>query len=162
MPKTDKPVKALRYRSYFWLMDIATPAVIMTVGLPALDSLTGIDVRSVMPPPVWFVLNAFALIFGLCLPTFLMCARFLRDDYVEALWRRSVAVLAYVMAITPIAALSINWILYLALGQPERVPDFLRWAFAKVEIYSVILNVSGFYIMIFVAIFQFLRWRDTR
>lgn len=162
MTKTDQPLKAIRYRSYFWLMDIATPAVLITVGLPALDSLTGIDVRTFMPAPVWIAMNAYALVCGLVLPTFLMCAKFLRDDYVEALWRRSVAVLAYVTAVTPIAALSINWILYFALGQPERVPDFLRWAFAKVEVYSVILNVSGFYIMIFIAIFQFLRWRDAR
>lgn len=160
---TEKPQKTreFRYRLYFWLMDACLVGVAIGSLDAILDSGFGIHqfgLTDAQVLPIAFFVNLFSFI----VPVFLMIAKFMRDEYADQLWRRSVVVLAYVTAILPLAVLIVENIAFFALGQPEKAPSWLRWWVDEVPLRLAVLQIWQSYILIFVAIFQFLRWRDSR
>ena len=157
-----KPDKQGRYRAYFMLMNASLAALVYS-GLELLvDRLTGFDPQDYMSTPVAVIFYTPLLVLMFLVPMFLICARFMRDEYAEQLWRRTSVVLAYGTAIFPLAFFVGEWSLYFALGQPEKAPSILRWSKTEIEWGSAILYVWLGYMMVFVLIFQFLRWRDSR
>lgn len=160
---TEKPQKTreFRYRLYFWLMDACLVGVAIGSLDAILDSGFGIHqfgLTDAQVLPIAFFVNLFSFI----VPVFLMIAKFMRDEYADQLWRRSVVVLAYVTATVPLALLLTEHIAYFALGQPEDPPVWLEWWTIKLSWGLAIVSIWKSYLLIFVAIFQFLRWRDAR
>lgn len=163
---TSKSGDALRYRAYLWLMNLAlvvTFAWILeiivrrTTGVPALG-LTG---------TADFIAFLIVQICSFILPFFLMLFRFMRDDYTEMLWKRSVVVLAYVVAILPIAGAAIAW--GAELGLPKDSAAYASWrsfyepfkAPGAPAVY-VVSMAWKYYMSAFIIIFQILRWQDSR
>lgn len=159
MTEKTKKTREFRYRLYFWLMDACFVfAVIGTIDFVLARTLLD---GQVAPP--WYVpFGIVVLFFNVLLTPFLVVARFMRDEYAEQLWRRTVGVLAYVVAVTPFLFVILSAGTYFALGQPERPPVWLAWAFSATQWSHAVTAAWIGYLMIFVAIFQFLRWRDAR
>ena len=157
-----KPGK-LRYRLYFWLMNLCL--VLGPVGyLLWLTEPYGPD-----NAPAWYVaLFLTTNIFLGYMSLFLMLAKFMRDDYAEGLWRRTLVVMAYCAAIVPPILFSGPWILFAILGgDGTLLPDFyvaFEEAFYESSFApsSVVVRVWLTFMVSFVVIFQFLRWRDSR
>lgn len=162
MQMSQKSRKALRYRAYFWLMNASLVAVIYG----AIELIIGVafafDVSDLMPEPMRAVFLAYVALFLLVVPVVLICAKFMRDEYCEQLWKRSFVVLAYLTAIAPLIYLAAYWSLFYALGQPKPLPPFLAWPEQKVNLGPAIYIPWVGYMMMFVVVFQILRWRDSR
>lgn len=162
MQSTGKIDRQFRYRAYFWLMNASFFAIVYSFVELLVGRMTGFDPQDYMPTFAVPIFYGPLLVFMFLVPMFLICARFMRDEYSEQLWRRTSVVLAYATAITPLVFFVSEWCLYFALGQPEKAPFVMRWSKAEVEWGNAILQVWLGYMMVFVAIFQFLRWRDSR
>jgi hypothetical protein len=162
MPKTDKPLKAIRYRSYFWLMDFSAAVMALFIGLLIGDMIIDQDLMEVLPHPLIVPFAVVSQIVGMIILPFLICAEFMRDDYSDALWRRSVAVLAYATATIPLAIFAVTSIYYLGVGKLSEGPPLIQWVTYKVSVFTALIDIWCSYMALFVAIFQFLRWRDAR
>ena len=153
----------LRHRVYFRLMD----ASLFFAALGLLDWF--VDLYEDGNYPAWYlILGSITLAFNGFVPLFLMVAKFMRDEYAEGLWRRSLVVLAYGMAIVPPILIVAPWATYVFVGgDPSARPDW-DVAFQKalydndVKPYFVIGKVWLTFMLMFVGVFQFLRWRDSR
>jgi hypothetical protein len=158
--------EGLRFRAYFWLLNLSL--VFALIGVAEVVTALFIEQRG-------FGLegtanSVAALIVGLlswCVPFFLMLARFMRDDYTEALWKRTVVALAYAVAVAPMAFFVFAW--GCELGLPKDGATYAAWR----RIYEpftapgqrgdvIVSTVWQIYTWLFVFIFQFMRWQDSR
>lgn len=162
MPKTDKPSKAIRYRSYFWLMNFSAVVMALFMCIVLADMIVDEDLTEILPYPLTVSMIVVFQIVGIIILPFLICAKFMRDDYSDALWRRSVTVLAYASATIPLAIFATTQIYYLGVGALSKGPPLIRWVTNKVTVDFAMINIWISYMILFVAIFQFLRWRDAR
>ncbi|MDC8753255.1 hypothetical protein OIK40_01210 [Erythrobacter sp. sf7] len=162
MQMSERSRKALRYRAYFWLMDASLVAVAYAAIEPIISYFFDYDISTVLPEPVRAVFLAFVTFFILVVPVILICAKFMRDEYCEQLWKRSFVVMAYLTALAPLIYMVVYWSLFYALGQPKPLPPILAWPFREVTMGPAIYIAWIGYMMVFVALFQFLRWRDAR
>lgn len=149
----------LRHRLYFWLMDAALVVAVLVWANYIVLLTTGINgfglpvaLQYVLAIPLWPLFTV--------VPIFLLLAKFMRDEYSEQLWRRTLVVLGYAAAIMPPALVIIAWAVFYASGQPEDVPAAFAWTVAEVSWGYAIWGAWTFYMQLFVVIFQFLRWRD--
>lgn len=161
MQMSDKSRKALRYRAYFWLMNASLVAVIYGAIELNIELVYGYDISELLPEPARSVFGAYVAFFVLVIPVFLICTKFMRDEYCEQLWKRSFVVLAYMTAIAPLTYLAAYWSLFYALGQPKPLPPYLKLE-QDVALGFAIFFPWVSYMMTFVLVFQFLRWKDTR
>lgn len=162
MQISEKSRKALRYRAYFWLMNASLVAVVYGAIELGIELTYDYDISELLPEPIRSVFGAYVAFFVLVVPVFLICARFMRDEYCEQLWKRSFVVLAYITAIAPLTYLAAYWSLFYALGQPKPLPPFLAWPEQEVAMGFAVFFPWISYMMAFVIVFQFLRWRDAR
>lgn len=160
-PATERG--ALRYRLYFWLMDICL--FFAAVGL--ID--WWFDIYEDGEWPLWYsIVGLVVIVFNGFVPLLLMVASFMRDDYAEGLWKRSLVVMAYGAAVVPPILILGPWMLYFILGgdgslRPEWYLAYEEAIYhTKVEPYTVIGKVWLTFMLLFVGVFQFLRWRDSR
>jgi hypothetical protein len=156
------PAKDLRYRAYYWLMDASTVAVIYSGFEPAAKHLFGFGIDQILPPLVITILIPIIAFFMLAVPMFLICARFMRDEYTEQLWKRTFVVLAYVVALLPFAYLIVYWSGTYALGHPKDPPLLLSWPELNMTMGTAVYATWIGYMILFVITFQFLRWKDSR
>ena len=163
MTDAETSTDPLRHRMYFWLMNVCL--FFAAAGL--VDGF--IDPYDMDDAPAWYVaIGAVVLIFNGFVPLFLMVAKFMRDDYAEALWRRSLVVVAYGAAVVPPILIIGPWLLYYVLGGDGSLrPEFyiaFEEAFydSDVKPYFVVGKVWLTFMLLFVGVFQFLRWRDSR
>jgi len=161
MTDTKTAKGPLRYRLYFWLMDAALIAAIVVWANYIVLLATGINgfglplvLQYVLAIPLWPLFTV--------VPIFLLLAKFMRDEYAELLWRRTVVVLAYALAIIPLAIVLFAWAIFYATGQPEDPPAAFAWTVAEVTWGYAIWAAWTFFMQLFVFIFQFIRWRDSR
>jgi hypothetical protein len=162
MPNSDKPLKAKRYRIYFWLMDFSTAVMALLASLLIAEYFVGPDIHDIVPPTIYLINAATFQIVGLIILPFLICAKFLRDDYLDALWHRSVTILAYSIALIVFAAFWISSIYYFTVGPISQGPQFISWLAAETKWGEAIVEIWISYMILFVAIFQVLRWKDSR
>lgn len=155
--------EGLRYRLYFWLMNVCL--FFAAAGL--IDWL--VDPFEAGEWPVWYIaFAAIVLPFNTLVPLFLMVAKFMRDDYAESLWRRSLVVMAYGVAVVPALIFAIPWILYLSfsalgLAAPPGYREFYEFMVVRQFGANVVLYKAWLtFMLLFVGVFQFLRWRDSR
>lgn len=162
MQMSGNQTKDLRYRAYYWLMDASTIAVLYSWFEPAADYLFDFSIEQIFPATALDVIVPLIAFFLLAVPMFLICARFMRDEYTEQLWKRTFVVLAYVVALLPFAYLAFYWSTIYALGKPAELPPALAWPELKVTMGTAVYMAWIGYMMGFVVIFQLLRWKDAR
>lgn len=154
-----------RYRVYFWLMDLSLFFTgIFWISL-FLDGAFGIDI---MPAgSLWGGLIGIPTILGVTiLPTFLILARFMRDEYAELLWKRAAIIMAYILAASPL----VLWVLAWAgtLLEPDHGVIFEIYRDSYTALYDgargteILDKAWVFFLVLFVIVFQFLRWKDSR
>lgn len=111
---------------------------------------------------VYWIIGAPVLFFLSIVAPFLVVASFMRDDYAESLWRRSVAVLTFGAATIPALFLVITWPLYFLL-EPSRSPfymayfSFFEFIDREQEVRETLMMTWLAFNVSFVAIFEFLR-----
>jgi small-conductance mechanosensitive channel len=164
MQLTGKADRQFRYRAYFWLMNASSAAILYSFIELALARLTGFDPEDHVPQLVIGIFYGLAAIFMFFVPMFLICARFMRDEYAEQLWRRTAVVLAYATAAIPLVCFILAWGWYFATGHTDakQVHWTLRWLADDIKWGDALMIVWLGYMMVFVMLFQILRWRDSR
>ena len=171
MDKAQTSKGRLRFRLYYRLMDVCLAFAVLT----AVDWILS-PYNSPKDAPVWYIiLGVVALTFTFAVPFFLIVARFMRDDYAETLWRRSLVVMAYGAAIVPVVILVAAWAVYyivllgtdptapLDASQSVTAPHYIDGFFFDEEPkVRTMIALWQTFVLSFVTIFQFLRWRDSR
>lgn len=171
MNDTSSTKTKLRYRAYFWLMNIC-----LFFGFFGLiDYIVSPYDKPEDAPTVYLIFAIVTLFFNFLVPLFLVFSGFMRDDYAEGLWKRSLAVMGYCAAIGPLFLFLGAWVAYfiaLKITHPEApldgsialdAPDYIDWFFKpEVSPRTVLMWMWQIFLLLFVAIFQFLRWRDSR
>lgn len=163
---TAKHQGKLRYRAYIWLMNLAlivTFAWMLEVVVRKTWGIAGLGLTGTADAIAFLVVQICSFV----LPFFLMLFRFMRDDYTEMLWKRSVVVLAYMVAIFPIFSALVAW--GMELGLPKDGNAYAAWRTmyepfksASAPADYVVSMAWKYYMAAFVIVFQFLRWRDSR
>jgi hypothetical protein len=160
-PVSDALIRrATRARIYFRLMDIMLVLSLMGFTEFLLDKVGGI-ILIPATSPIYPLVSTFFYTMNFFVPTFLILARFMRDEYAELLWRRTATALVYVSAIAPFGLLAIGWVSFLITGQ--RVSQgAVRFLAESMEFFDAVVVIWMVFMLLFVAIFQLLRWRDAR
>jgi hypothetical protein len=157
---TPAPKKKLRYRLYFWLMDLSL--FFAVIGL--VDWLLGrIWTMTLLPKDSipYFIVFILVGIFNVVVPGLLLVGRFMRDEYAEFLWQRAVRVLAYTTSLIPFCLFILTWIAQLSGYDAANHAQF-GILFRQVPIIWALLVAWFAYQLLFVLIFQIVRWRDGR
>ena len=161
MTEKQERTDPLRHRMYFWLMDAAFFASLFVWANFIIQGLTGVTAFGL--PDILQTITAIILWpLVTVVPLVLFFGTPLRDEYAEQLWKRSIVVLAYAAAIIPFAYFVAAWGTFFAAGQPEEPVWAFKWSVVEVSWGFAIWALWTFYIQLFVLIFQFLRWRDSR
>lgn len=149
-----------RYRLYFRLMDFSFLAALVIISNVVLDYAFGIDTLPADKPWAGFI--GIPSIIGVSLiPGFLIVAKFMRDEYAELLWRRTGVIVIYLLAFTPYVYMISNWITYWIL-RSEKAPFPYNITVPETHLHTVMAYVSIYVMIVFVCVFQFLRWKDSR
>lgn len=152
--------RARRARAYFRLMDIVLVLSLMGFIEFLLDNVFDV-ILIPKSSPIYLPVSIFFIFMNFIMPWFLILARFMRDEYAELLWRRTAAVAAYALALAPVFVLMGFWISYFLTG--KRVSESVFAPLVEpTEAFQVIWFCWLGYMLLFVAIFQFLRWHDAR
>lgn len=159
MNEAKSATNKLRYKAYFWLLNVCLVGVVIGLVDQVIDNKFGYSVTNMGAP--WFFLVAVPLwLFSFAVPLFLMVAKFMRDEYAELLWRRTLVILAYIVGITPIVLYVAAWLAYWLLDQGEA--GIFSFLYSKMD-FAIYMQRSWMWFMaLFVGIFQFLRWKDSR
>jgi hypothetical protein len=160
-PLEGKPMtRERRAKIYFRLMDIVL--VLSAIGFAEflLDKVGDIILIQ-KSSPIYAPVSIFFLTMNFVVPLFLILARFMRDEYAEQLWKRTAVVMSYLLATLPAAILAGAWLAYLAPATLRTLPQFMM-LFDPAPLYVVTTATWMIGMLLFVAVFQFLRWRDAR
>lgn len=163
MIDTKTPDGPLRYRLYYRLMDVCLIATIVGMMDLLIYYFFGVeDFGLPLPRLLDIGFSIFLVAFGIVGPFVLFPAKLMRDDYAEQLWRRSVVILAYGVGLVPLA-LFIAFNSALAILGPEGTAElFPAWLGTEWEVVKTIYVTGWIYVLLFVLMFQFLRWSDSR
>jgi cation transport ATPase len=106
------------------------------------------------------------------LTVFLICARFMRDEYAEGLWQKSATMFSYILVLLPAIAIVAAY-LYQAYTSPaisiptpaERAalaayPRPISWQISGAL--TLLLYIAAYVPFLFIALYKFNRWRDAR
>lgn len=150
----------LRYRVYFWMMDASFTGICVFFASVLYQLATGLEGFGLPSTPK--AITAIVLIvLILVLPFVLIVFSSLRDEYAELVWRRTVKPLVIIMATTPLLFYVFTILLEGLLADPANV-DGLRWLFEEQSFAASVTSAWLLFNMVFVVIFQFLRWRDSK
>ncbi len=149
-----------RARIYFRLMDIMLVLGVLGLAQYLAEKIGGI-VWMEESNPYFLPLAIIAATLNFIMPMFLLMARFMRDEYAQLLWQRTISVLAYFVAFTPFAILVGVTVSRFVMSRNSYVLLYEFWT-ATEQRYELLMSTWMAYMLLFVAIFQFLRWRDAR
>ena len=162
--RAAKTASALKYRAYFWLMDVTTVAVV--AGLATLIFPLPGDYDGYTPIWVQAIMYLLAFMVGI-LPPFLIAASFMRDDYAEGIWRRAMMILGVSAAVVPIVLNTVYRVvgaLYTPDGGIIHRAHYHFYYFIEQDLNARSGMIGAWLVFVcsFVFIFQFLRWKDSR
>ena len=156
-----------RYRLYFRLMDACL--LFLFVGLidqtaewvGLHDAWGGLHDKHGSHPAWYVALGAVTLIFNFLVAPFLILASFMRDEYAQQLWQRTVGLLVKVVTFFPMIVLTFGIVTQLATGS-RRLPAILA-PLLETATWVTAMTIGWLvFCLLFVVIFQFLRWWDSR
>ena len=150
-----------KYKLYYRLMDLA-----LLAGILGLLDFLGAHVFNLSftqilnpEPPLGMVIAIGIGLLNFVLPVFLIVAYFLRDEYAEILWQRTATVMMYVVATTPGAIMM--WAASHKVLTGQTSPLLKKYIFDRPTL-DLVMTWWMVSALAFVAIFQFLRWQDSR
>jgi hypothetical protein len=149
-----------RAKLYFRLMDVTLFLALVGFADWMLDLLFGI----VLVPensPYFVPMAVFFGIVNFLVPALLLIARFMRDEYAEQLWQRTVIILVYILATVP-ALMLIAVMVDRLTGVTPGPSWFTAPFFVEQPVFKTVMFGWMTCMLLFVGIFQFLRWRDAR
>lgn len=159
MNSVTPSARATHVRLYFRLMDVC----LLFAGLGLADHLLGkfFD-RSILPhgSTAYVVVGVVTVFFNFFMPPFLIVARFMRDEYAELLWTRSIAVLAYIFAMLPLLMMLVVWCINMTKPLGGQVGP-ATYLFGDISAGKLVITTWMAFLLLWVGIFQFLRWRDS-
>lgn len=152
----------LRFRMYYWMMNTA---FVYQVGGTII-----LDIMGFNPTQYAFWISTgsaiFVLICEFLIMPLLVAVPYLRDEYAETLWKRTIYQIARVVAlIVPILiAVNITFnVLFDLDNLPEPFPTWYREGlFAEMNLFRATMGFWGYFTLFFTILFQFNRWRDSR
>lgn len=149
----------LRYRLYFWLMNLCLVASILI----AINFIPGASPSAPKGElPTWYVVYGYAVLFCVFFFTpLLILGRFMRDEYAEQLFRRATDILVYVAVAAPFVIFAAATVVYAVTRAPEAPYPFSLFM-VETNWWNAIAQCWKIFCMLFVFIFQFLRWKDSR
>ncbi|MEP3421212.1 MAG: hypothetical protein ABJN35_05730 [Erythrobacter sp.] len=148
---------SIRYRSYFWLMDLSLLVIVVAFAGTILYQGLGFRPIEISPGTVG-VLNVIYSILGGWVPAILIVTSAIRDEYAEMIWKQTVGHLVWIATISPFAVFIGVWIAY-AIAGGDTPPVWLGWLYNDTSPIQILMNVWGMFVVAFVVIFQFNRWR---
>ncbi len=155
-PTTDRRLN----RWYYRLMDVSLVTSLILFAIFIAVRGFGYDASWMDRPAFLFVSIPLALL-SLPLAMVLVLARFMRDEYAEQLFQRTVAVMVYLVAAVPFIFVVSGWTTYYIIGGDE-APWIYSWFSETPTLYAVLKKTWEFFMLMFVVIFQILRWKDSR
>ncbi|MCP5396839.1 MAG: hypothetical protein H6918_08920 [Sphingomonadaceae bacterium] len=160
--------RQFRYRLYFWLMDISLVCGLIGFADFIRDDILGYAAFDPVSP-IYIAVGVFCLFFSFPVATFLVLARFMRDEYAEQLWQRTIGKLGFISAVVPFSLYVLVWTFYfiasfriLPKAVHNSLVDLLEMGATEWRFDEIINTAWMVFMLLFVAIFQFLRWRDSR
>ncbi|GGD51693.1 hypothetical protein GRI62_05930 [Erythrobacter arachoides] len=149
-----------RHRWYFRLMDLCLLAAAIGTADWLRDDVIGWKPWS-DTNPVYLAVGTMALFFSFLVGPILILVRPLRDEYAEQLWKRTAEVMIYFVTLAPLAILAAAWANYLDLA-PAAMDSALRPFDTRQPFFDFMWYAWMSLMLLFVGIFQFLRWKDSR
>lgn len=153
-----------RYRLYYRLMDGST------LFIPIAFSLLFWSFPAEWEGLALYAANTFTLItafFIYLVPIFLIVAAFMRDDYADGLWVRTMKIVGFLAALVPLGLNVVYRVLEIFFepdGGPIHYAYFYLYNFVESEMTArdAFFIAHIVFLWAFVLTFQFLRWRDSR
>jgi len=149
-----------RHRLYFWLMDASLVGIVIFIASVIFESATGKEAFG-LAAPMSGIVGLLLLVLILVIPLLLIVLKPLRDEYADMLWRRTVGPLVVLMAMTPLLYFASIWLFYAISTDPTTLSG-LDWLYEEQSGFESVSAAWAIFNMVFVVIFQFLRWRDSR
>ena len=149
-----------RTRLYFILMNccLVASVLILLTSLPVFERVVRPDGSL---PLAYQIFGAVLIFFVFFVTPLLVFARFMRDEYAEELFRRSTIVVVYVAIAVPFLIFAAATLVYLVTLAPEAPWPFSLFM-GETTWWSALAQPYKAFCILFVFIFQFLRWKDSR
>jgi hypothetical protein len=154
---TPAPKKKLRYRLYFWLMDICLILSVLGLTEFILDYGLGI-ILIATDSPIYPIISLFFISANFIVPLFLVVARFMRDEFAELLWKKTATTLLYGFVVVPGFVLTTT---YVASLFGSRIHVAILQALQEYTAIQAIVVGWMAVMLAFVGLFQFYRWRAS-
>ena len=141
-------------------MDLCFVACILILAsfLPVFDRVVAADGSL----PIWYQLySAILLFFVLFVTPVLILARFMRDEYAEQLFRRTTDVVVYAAIAMPFLVFWVATLVYI-LTRADEAPYPFSLFMIEVTWWSAVAELFKYFCLLFVFVFQFMRWMDSR
>ena len=154
--KTDRGL----YRWYYRLMNLCLLAGVVLIADAALSIAP--RVYNDGGYPAWYLALGYIGIFlAFFVTPFLVLARFMRDEYAEQLFHRTADVMIYVAVAVPFVIFAAATLVYAVTSAPEAPYPFSLFM-EEITVWKAMAQTFKYFCLLFVFIFQFLRWRDSR
>ena len=148
------------YRWYYRVMDLCLLAGLLMI----LDLALGMApmLYSDGEYPAWYLVLGYIIIFLMyfVVPV-LILARFMRDEYAEQLFHRTADIMIYVAVAVPFVIFTAATVVYAVTSAPQAPYPFSLFM-DDVTVWKAMAQIFKHFCLLFVFIFQFLRWRDSR
>lgn len=148
-----------RYRLYFRLMD----ACLLFAFLGFMDQTAAwIGLHDTHGShPTWYIaIGAITLGFSFLVAPFLILARFMRDEYAQQLWQRTVNLLVTIVTFFPMIIVGFGIATQLATGKRKLLPVLAPMLESTKWVHAMTIGWLVF-CLLFVVIFQALRLKDS-
>ncbi|RIV88819.1 hypothetical protein [Aurantiacibacter zhengii] len=154
--KTDRGL----YRWYYRLMNLCLLAGVVLIADAALSVAPLVYADGSYP--AWYLALGYI---GIFLASFvapvLVVARFMRDEYAEQLFHRTTDVMIYVAVAVPFVIFAAAVVVYAITSAPE-APYPFNLFMEEITVWKAMWEAYEYFCLLFVFIFQFLRWKDSR
>ena len=148
------------YRWYYLLMNLCLLAgiIIITDVVLSVSSRVYDDGEY----PAWYLAYGYISIFlAFFVEPFLVLARFMRDEYAEQLFHRTSDVMLYFAVAVPFVIFAAATVVYAVTAAPEAPYPFSLFM-EEISVWKAMAQAYKYFCLLFVFIFQFLRWKDSR
>ncbi len=149
------------YRWYYRLMDLCLLAGILVI-LDLTFSIGPTLYEANGGLPGWYIVAGYILIFFAFFVTpVLILGRFMRDEYAEQLFHRTSDIMIYVAVAVPFLVFAAATVVFIITAAPEAPYPFSLFM-DEITVWSAMAQAFKYYCLLFVLIFQFLRFKDSR
>lgn len=166
--KATKGHGPLLYRLYFRLMDIAFAMNVLALSFGVVGAAIGLEAPD-LHPLVYYGIPILYWPINYIIAPLLIVNSSMRDEYADILWKRTIAQVMVIAAVLPPIVWALIWFVSIFIIQGDLAnwkgyrPDWLLDPLME-ESYRLltIMFVWQGFVLGFVFLFQWNRWRDSR